>query len=64
MSVRVKRISDGKVVEFDAIGDSKVKDLKTKIKAQLEPMYEHECRLTYNGKVRKGKAAFEEAWNY
>jgi hypothetical protein len=55
MSVSVKRISDGKTQEFDAIGDSKVKDLKTKIKASLEPQYDHGCRLIYNGKVLKAK---------
>jgi hypothetical protein len=53
MPVIVKRISDGKAQKFELGPESKVRDLKAQVKAQLAPQFPHGCRLQFNGKVLK-----------
>ena len=53
MTITVKRVSDGKVHNFDLSPDHRVKELKEKVKHELAPKFPNGCRLKFNGKVLK-----------
>ncbi|CAF1052872.1 unnamed protein product [Brachionus calyciflorus] len=53
MPIRVKRVSDGSVHKLDVTPETRVGEVKSRIRAEFAPQFPNGCRLIVNGKVLK-----------
>lgn len=53
MHVTVKRNSDQSTKKFDVEPNTKIRNLKEKIRAEFAPSFPHGAKLKYEGKVMK-----------
>ncbi|RNA27192.1 hypothetical protein BpHYR1_021633 [Brachionus plicatilis] len=55
MAISILRISDGSTFQIDYDPNTKVGEIKTRVKAEFAPQFENGCRLIFNGKVLKSR---------
>ena len=53
MPITVKRLSDTAAYKLDVGVDTRVGEVKTRIRAEFAPQFKNGCRLIFNGKVLK-----------